>query len=250
MKTSTVHSHARPFADFRDAHTPVRLPTHRDLVEPRSRVQAGAKSVAAPLVRADARNIEVLTDSQPVNTVGDLAVLARLLDSWTEIGVLAVRCSVCCRMRHRQLARQGRNRARRSSCAAADRIFPALRDQAPAYEIQIGAVAAAMRMQGRGFKFDIEAHAQLIADLKLERLAAEREYREACLKCGQRALADKNSVDAGREGRTPRYAVAVRGAQALGSDGEIRRAVDQAQRAEPRRPLSAGPGADQAFPHR
>ena len=48
-----------------------------------------------------------------------------------------------------------------------------------------------MRIQGRGFKFDIEAHAQLIADLKLERLVAEREYREACLKCGQRALADK-----------------------------------------------------------
>ena len=66
-----------------------------------------------------------------------------------------------------------------------------MRDQAPAYEIQIGAVAAAMRMQGRGFKFDIEAHAQLVAELKLERLVAEREYREACLKCGQRALADK-----------------------------------------------------------
>jgi DNA polymerase-1 len=73
----------------------------------------------------------------------------------------------------------------------AERVFPALRDQAPAYEIQIGAVAAAMRMQDRGFKFDIEAHAQLIAELKLERLVAGREYREACLKCGQRALADK-----------------------------------------------------------
>jgi hypothetical protein len=29
----------------------------------------------------------VLTDSQPVNTVGNLAVRARLLNSWTEIGV-------------------------------------------------------------------------------------------------------------------------------------------------------------------
>ena len=73
----------------------------------------------------------------------------------------------------------------------AERVFPALRDQAPAYEIQIGAVAAAMRMQDRGFKFDIEAHVQLLAELKLERLVAEREYREACLKCGQLALADK-----------------------------------------------------------
>jgi len=79
--------HARPFADFRDAHTPVRLPTYRDLVEPHSRIQAGSKSVAAPLVCTDARNIEVLTDSQPVNTLGNLGVLARLLNSRTEIGV-------------------------------------------------------------------------------------------------------------------------------------------------------------------
>ena len=80
-------SQARPFPDFRDAHAAVRLPAHRDPVQPRSRVQAGAESVAAPLVRADARNIEVLTDFQPVNTVGDLAVLARLLDARTEISV-------------------------------------------------------------------------------------------------------------------------------------------------------------------
>jgi len=32
-------------------------------------------------------NIEVLTDFQLVNTLGNLSVLARLLDSWTEIGV-------------------------------------------------------------------------------------------------------------------------------------------------------------------
>ena len=38
-------------------------------------------------------NIEVLTDFQPVNAVGDLAVLARLLDSRTEIGSAAARCS-------------------------------------------------------------------------------------------------------------------------------------------------------------
>jgi len=79
--------HARPFPDFRDAYAPVRLPAHRDLVQPRSRVQTATKSVAAPLVGADARNIEVLTDFQPVNAVGDLAVLARLLDARTEEGV-------------------------------------------------------------------------------------------------------------------------------------------------------------------
>jgi hypothetical protein len=34
---------------------------------------------------------------------------------------VAARCSVCCRMRHRQLGREERNRGRQSSCAAADR---------------------------------------------------------------------------------------------------------------------------------
>ena len=34
------------------------------------------------------RTIEVLTDFQPVDAVGDLAVLARLLDARTEVGVL------------------------------------------------------------------------------------------------------------------------------------------------------------------
>ena len=45
------------------------------------------ESVAAPLVYADARNVEVLTDLQPVNAVRDLPVLARLLDAWTDVGV-------------------------------------------------------------------------------------------------------------------------------------------------------------------
>jgi DNA polymerase I len=73
----------------------------------------------------------------------------------------------------------------------AGHVFAALRDQTPAYNIQIQAVAAAMRMQDRGFKFDAHAHAQLIAELKLERLVAEREYAQACLKSGHAALADK-----------------------------------------------------------
>jgi len=78
---------SRPFPNFRDAHAPIRLPTHRDLVQPRSRVQAGAESVAAPLVSTHASNVEVLPSSQLVNAVGDLAVFARLLDSRTEVGV-------------------------------------------------------------------------------------------------------------------------------------------------------------------
>jgi hypothetical protein len=77
----------RPLPDFRDTHAAVRQPAHRDPVQPRRRVQAGAESVAAPIVRADARNLEVLSDFQPVNAGRDLAVLARLLDPWTEISV-------------------------------------------------------------------------------------------------------------------------------------------------------------------
>ncbi len=47
-----------------------------DPVELSSGVQAGSESGAAPLVYADARNVEVLTDLQPVNAGRDLAVIA------------------------------------------------------------------------------------------------------------------------------------------------------------------------------
>jgi hypothetical protein len=73
--------------NFRDAHAPVWLPAHRHPVHLRSGVQAGAESVAAPLVYADARNVEVLTDLQPVDAGRDLAVPARLLNAWTDVGV-------------------------------------------------------------------------------------------------------------------------------------------------------------------
>jgi hypothetical protein len=80
-------SQTRPLPDLRDAHTSIRLPAHRDFVQPYSRIQARAKSVAAPFICADARNIEMLTDFQPVHTRGNLGVLARLLNARTEIRV-------------------------------------------------------------------------------------------------------------------------------------------------------------------
>jgi DNA polymerase I len=46
-------------------------------------------------------------------------------------------------------------------------------------------------MKQRGFKLDVDAHALLIADLGKERIAAEREYREACMASGHSALADR-----------------------------------------------------------
>jgi DNA (cytosine-5)-methyltransferase 1 len=73
----------------------------------------------------------------------------------------------------------------------AKKLLPRFDVQRSAYEIQLGAVPAAMRMEQRGFKLDVEAHARLIADLEKERLSAEQEYREACLASGHTALADK-----------------------------------------------------------
>ena len=73
----------------------------------------------------------------------------------------------------------------------AEKILPRFEVQRSAYEIQIGAVQAAMRMELRGFKLDVDAHAYLIAELKEERLAAEQAYRDAYLGDGHTALADK-----------------------------------------------------------
>ena len=63
--------------------------------------------------------------------------------------------------------------------------------QRSAYEIQMGAVPAAMRMENARLQARRRAHARLIAELEKERLAAEQEYREACLASGHAALADK-----------------------------------------------------------
>ena len=70
----------------------------------------------------------------------------------------------------------------------AERILPRFDVQRSAYEIQMRAIPAAMRMEMRGFRLDVEQHAQLIADLKQKRLAAVQEYREACVAMGHTAL--------------------------------------------------------------
>ena len=73
----------------------------------------------------------------------------------------------------------------------AEKILPRFEVQRSAYEIQLGAVPAAMRMEQRGFKLDVEAHARLIADLSEERLAAEQDYCEACQAGGHTTLINK-----------------------------------------------------------
>jgi DNA polymerase I-like protein with 3'-5' exonuclease and polymerase domains len=81
----------------------------------------------------------------------------------------------------------------------AEKILPRFDLQRSAYEIQMKAVPAAMRMEQRGFKLDLEAHARLLADLEQERLAAEQEYRSACLEAGHTAFANRAPATAAQK---------------------------------------------------
>jgi len=63
----------------------------------------------------------VLTDFQPVNTLGDLGVRARLLNSRTETRVSQRDAVFIAARGIDNLAGRGRHRGRQSSCAAADR---------------------------------------------------------------------------------------------------------------------------------
>ena len=84
------------------------------------------------------------------------------------------------------------------------------------------AVPAVMRMESRGFKLDVEAHARLIAELKQEREAAEQEYREACLETGHDGARRQGPFDAGAEGGAAHCSAFERRACALAEDGEDR----------------------------
>jgi DNA polymerase I-like protein with 3'-5' exonuclease and polymerase domains len=66
----------------------------------------------------------------------------------------------------------------------AERILRGLGRQAPAYEIQVAAVPAAMRMKLRGIRMDVSRHAQLMIELGEERLAACEAYVRACKDAG------------------------------------------------------------------
>jgi DNA polymerase-1 len=73
----------------------------------------------------------------------------------------------------------------------AERIFPALGPQTPAYEIQVAATPAAARMKNRGFRLDLEAHKTLMTSLKAQRVEACEAYKSACVDAGQPNLAAK-----------------------------------------------------------
>jgi DNA polymerase I len=81
----------------------------------------------------------------------------------------------------------------------AQKMLPALGHQSAAYATQLSAVPAVARMELRGFKLDLGAHARLIADLEEERLTAEQEYRAARLGDGHKALADRAPSTSGEK---------------------------------------------------
>ena len=83
----------------------------------------------------------------------------------------------------------------------AQRALPALGGQASAYEIQMTAVPAAVRMELRGFGFDAEAHAGLMDELRRERIVLARELcRSVQGDAVIRAGGGRRSVDAEQEG--------------------------------------------------
>jgi DNA polymerase-1 len=83
------------------------------------------------------------------------------------------------------------------------KVLPALGDQALAYEIQMAAVPAAIRMELRGFRLDVDAHARLMNRLAKERIAVSEAYFRVCAESGHNNLA-KAPVPS-----TPRQKIAV-----------------------------------------
>jgi DNA polymerase-1 len=73
----------------------------------------------------------------------------------------------------------------------AEVMLPRLGGQAPAYEIQVAAIPAVARMESRGFRLDLAAHAELVATLKAQRVEACAAYQQACVDAGHPDLAAK-----------------------------------------------------------
>ena len=113
-----------------------------------------------------------------------------------------------------------------------------------------GAVPAAMRMEQRGFKLDVEAHAKLIADLCEERVAAEQDYCEACQAGGHTTLINKAPSTPAQKQNLLEVLLSSEELQRWRRTEKIRSALDQAQRTPSRWPLSTDHGASETFPDR
>jgi DNA polymerase-1 len=72
----------------------------------------------------------------------------------------------------------------------ADKVLPLLGRQTSAYEIQMMAVPAVMRMERRGFRFDVSAHAGLMEKLRQERAERVADYAAAARAAGLDRLED------------------------------------------------------------
>ena len=134
----------------------------------------------------------------------------------------------------------------------AETVLPLLGERRTAYDIQVGAIPAVVRMQLRGILLDATAHAALIAALKAERARLAGVYAAACEEAGRPDL---------RRAGVPDNAPAIEallaglldgaGAAGLAADAEEREAQHPAGR--PRRGrgrLSAAQGAGRHRPDR
>ena len=70
----------------------------------------------------------------------------------------------------------------------AETVLPLLGERRTAYDIQVGAIPAVVRMQLRGILLDATAHAALIAALKAERARLAGVYAAACEEAGRADL--------------------------------------------------------------
>jgi DNA polymerase-1 len=70
----------------------------------------------------------------------------------------------------------------------AETVLPLLGERRTAYDIQVGAIPAVVRMQLRGILLDATAHEALITALKAERARLTRVYAAACEEAGRQDL--------------------------------------------------------------
>ena len=119
-------------------------------------------------------------------------------------------------------------------------VMQALDGQSAAYEIQMAAMPAVVRMQLRGFRLDTDAHAKLIEDLQDERFAIMAEYAKACADCGHVTLAAASVPSTPREKTSLLTTLLTQDrTRWLDSHREIRSAIDEAERHAARGPLFA-----------
>ena len=111
----------------------------------------------------------------------------------------------------------------------AETVLPLLGERRTAYDIQVGAIPAVVRMQLRGILLDATAHAALIAALKAERARLAGVYAAACEEAGPAGPASGGRAGqrAGDRGAARRIAGGA-GAAGLAADAEERKAQHQA----------------------